>query len=449
MDWELLETSQHEKLPVIILGGGESGVGAAMLAKFMDLDIFVSDFGSIQEKYKEELTELGVPFEENGHTEERILAASCIIKSPGIPEKAPIIQKARAKKIPIFSELEWGAMFMGYSKTIAVTGSNVKTTTTSLIGHILKQTGDVVKVCGNIGDSASRIITRDEEETSYFVLEVSSFQLDDIDVFMPDIAVLLNITPDHLDRYDYSLDKYAKAKMRIAENQRKDHHFIINEHDEQTQKQLTEKPVASQIHRMSVAKYLKNGKITVDGFSFKSTDLKIKGSHNLFNAICAVKVAKLLGINNKNILKGLQTFEGEPHRLEFVRTIKGVEYINDTKATNVDAVFYALDAMEKPIVWIIGGIDKGNDYEPLMDLVEEKVKAIVCLGADNTKLLEAFSSKVKVFEETQNAVDAVNVATKYAERGDVVLLSPACSSFDLFKNYKERGDRFKEAVKAL
>ncbi len=452
------QSYRHSNQPtrkLVVLGAGESGVGAAQLGLQNGWDVFVSDYGVIKDEFQDDLRRMNLPFEQKQHTEDRILAADVVVKSPGIPEKAPIIKKIRAADIPIISEIEWGYQFVDHGQIIAITGSNGKTTTTSLIGHMMNTAGLDAAVGGNIGTSFAKIIAngmstakRKAGAPDYYVLEISSFQLDEITDFKPEIAILLNITPDHLDRYEYNVEYYAKAKLKITENQTAADHFIYNNQDEITQRLLNKKTVkASRIEVFGDS--LESNMVTIGDFSFTENDLTIKGPHNLFNATCAVQVMKLLGINNELILKGLATFQNVPHRLENVRKCNGIEYINDSKATNVDAVYNALKAMTKPVIWVVGGTDKGNEYESMFEVVEEKVKAIVCLGVDNTKILEAFSTMIKIIEETSSAQEAVLVATKYADPGDVVLLSPACASFDRFKNYEDRGDQFKEAVMNL
>ncbi len=436
-------TSTPQRL--VVLGGGESGVGAAMLGIQKGWTVFVSDYGAIKSEYKADLRRMDIPFEENQHTETSILNADIIVKSPGIPDKAPIIKKIIAKGIPVISEIEWAYRFLEKGTVIAITGSNGKTTTASLIYHLLNEAGLEVALGGNIGYSFAKILA--EGTHDYYVLEISSFQLDGIQDFKPDISILLNITPDHLDRYDYKVENYAKAKFRIIENQAPGDHFILNEDDKTMTEMLKAMNVKPRLHRVSTGNYLDG--FALNDLEFSEEDLTIKGPHNFFNASCAAIAATLVGIRGTSIKKALKTFKNVPHRLELVDKIKGVAYVNDSKATNVDAVFHALKAMKTPTVWIVGGTDKGNEYEPVFDLVEEKVKAIVCLGVDNSKILEAFSTKIKIIEETNSAQEAVRVAAKYAEPGDTVLLSPACASFDLFKNYEDRGDQFKNAVLRL
>lgn len=430
---------------VAILGAGESGVGAAILAKQKGWEVFVSDFGEIKENYKRELEENEIEFEEKGHTTAKILNVGQVIKSPGVPDKAPIVKALLEANIPVISEIEFAAQYTD-AIIVGITGSNGKTTTTNLIYHILKMARYKVGMAGNVGYSFARMVA--EEEHEYYVLELSSFQLDGIRFFAPDIAVLLNISPDHLDRYEYDFDNYIASKLRITMNQTDDNHLIYNAKDENILKQMAIGGTEAITHAVRPSE-LKVSDWKVNEETFSASELTIKGRHNLFNATCAIKAAMLLEVEISDIKKALRTFKNDPHRLEKIATKNGITYINDSKATNVDAVWYALDAMTEPIVWVVGGTDKGNDYAPLMDLVNEKVKAIICMGIDNSKIHEAFGTQIKIIEDTQSAKEAVNIATKYAESGDVVLLSPACASFDLFKNYKDRGEQFKTAVNEL
>jgi len=430
---------------VAILGAGESGVGAAILAKQKGWEVFVSDFGEIKENYKRELEEHKIKFEENGHTSVKILNVGQVIKSPGVPDKAPIVKALLKAEIPVVSEIEFAAQYTD-ATLIGITGSNGKTTTTNLIYHILKMARYNVGLAGNVGYSFARMVAK--EEYDYYVLELSSFQLDGIKFFAPYIAVLLNITPDHLDRYEYKFENYIKSKLRITMNQDEANHLIYNAEDENIVKEIALEGTDAQTHSVKSAQ-LNFENWMVNGEQFSASELTIKGQHNLFNATCAIKAAMLAGVEIVDIKKALRTFKNDSHRLEKVAIKNGVTYINDSKATNVDAVWYALDAMTDPVIWIVGGTDKGNDYEPLTELVEKKVKAIICMGIDNKKIHEAFSTQIKIIEDTKSAQEAVNVATKYAESGDVVLLSPACASFDLFKNYKDRGNQFKEAIEKL
>jgi len=435
-----------EGFDVVILGAGESGIGAALLAKKNGLKVVVSEYGKIKTAFVNELLTNNIPFEEGGHNIEILENTNCVVKSPGIPNTAAIIVALKAKGIKVISEIEFAA---GYTKhfIIGITGSNGKTTTTNLTHHLLVSSGlDAVK-CGNVGKSFARQIA--EREANIFVVELSSFQLDDIDQFKPNVAIMLNISPDHLDRYEYKLENYVAAKFRICKNQDKEDLFIYNDKDEEISKYMESHSINAHLHPIGNT-YYQEGKLIADQQLFFDTNkLSIQGKHNMQNSICAIAAALSVGAVHEGIQKGLDTFINDPHRMEKVLELDNVEFINDSKATNVDSVFYALDAIEKPIIWVVGGKDKGNDYEPLMDLVRMKVKAIICLGEDNSKLLETFSSQVKIMEDTNDVDTAIELAATYAEAGDVVLLSPACASFDLFDNYKHRGDEFRRAVLAL
>lgn len=429
---------------VVILGGGESGVGAAMLAKREGFEVFVSDYGSIEAHYKEDLNKHKVRFEESGHTFEIIGKAQLVIKSPGIPNHAPIVKQIIEKGIPIISEIEFASRYSD-GKIVGITGSNGKTTTTLLVHHLISGVGLNVGVGGNIGNSFARLLV-EEEPKDIYVLEISSFQLDDIESFAPDISVILNITADHLDRYDGDMEKYGAAKLRIAENQNSDQLLIMNGDDDWTLKLLNmHKPKSKRITIHS-DDYKDTLLTTVSGLKIETKDSSLRGEHNRFNTLCAIEICSSLGIDKKQIEKGLRTFKNAPHRLESVAVIDKVEFINDSKATNVESVYYALKAIDRPIIWIAGGKDKGNDYSSIEELVEQKVKAIICLGVDNEKLMDAFTPIVKVIEETQDINEALRRAKSYAHAGEVVMLSPACASFDLFNNYKHRGELFKEAV---
>lgn len=432
-------------MKVAILGAGESGVGAAILAKTKGFEVFVSDFGKIGESYKAELTAYEIEFEEQQHTETRILNADLVIKSPGIPDKAPIIKKLTSANIEIIDEIEFGFRHTE-AFIIAITGSNGKTTTTSLTYHLLKTAGFNVAIGGNIGKSFAKQVAL--ESYDYYVLEISSFQLDYCTTFKPNIGILLNITPDHLDRYDYKMSNYVASKFRLVQNFELDNYFIFNNENEAMKDWFKTNEINCDKEQITNENY-KGDVIKVGHYEFAKSDLTIKGPHNHFNASCAIAAAQHCDINASYILEGLQTFINEPHRLEFVKTINGVEYINDSKATNVDAVKYALMAMDKPVIWVVGGTDKGNDYSEIKSLVEEKVKAMVCLGADNSKLAAAFSNLYVENQTATSAKAAVEIAASIAKNGDVVLLSPACASFDLFKNYINRGDLFREAVNEL
>lgn len=426
---------------VVIIGAAESGIGAALLAKKKNYEVFVSDCGKIADRYKTELEDNNIPFEEEGHTIERLIDAGFVIKSPGVPDTALILRSLNKEGLRGVSEIEFG--YSSYSgQLIAITGSNGKTTTSGLVYHILSTAGLDVEIGGNYGVSFARILA--ERTPDYMVLELSSFQLDNIDKFRPDIAVLLNITADHLDRYDYDIKKYARAKMRIIENQTSEDHYIFNADDDLINEMNSELAGIPQGHPVSRAEYIHgiSSKEGADNF-----DISIKGKHNLFNAKCAVEVARLLGISESDIAKGLATFVNEPHRLEVVAVIDGVTFINDSKATNVDAVTYALDAVDGDIIWIAGGTDKGNDYSPIYDLARDRVKALICLGVDNKKLVQSFATLIPVIIESTKVSNVVDAAIDLAKAGDTVILSPACASFDLFKNYMDRGDQFRSAVK--
>jgi len=444
-------------MKLVILGGGESGTGAAVLGKQKGWEVFLSDKSSLKEVYKKELDAKGIRWEEGQHTESEILSADCIIKSPGIPHKVPIVQQAKAKGIEIISEIEFASRYTD-AKIIAITGSNGKTTTTTLVYHLLKEAGLSVAVGGNIGYSFARLVAQEPKE--YYVLEISSFQLDDITSFHPHIALLLNITPDHLDRYNYEFQNYIDAKMRITEFQQAADYLIYDADDPVTVQEINKGQVRAQLLPFSLEKTFERGAWSLDEknmyvnvnqniFEMSTKDLTIKGKHNLKNAMGATMVAKLLNVRNENIRNSLMTFQGVPHRLEFVREVEGVRYINDSKATNVNSVYYALDSMEEGLVWIVGGQDKGNDYTPLIPYVSKKVKAIVCLGLDNQKIIQTFQSIVPTIIETHSMEDAVQVGRGLSQEGDTVLLSPACASFDLFQSYEDRGNQFKHYVNML
>ena len=444
-------------MKLVILGGGESGTGAAILGKQKGWEVFLSDKSSLKEVYKKELDAKGIRWEEGQHTESEILSADCIIKSPGIPHKVPIVQQAKAKGIEIISEIEFASRYTD-AKIIAITGSNGKTTTTTLVYHLLKEAGLSVAVGGNIGYSFARLVAQEPKE--YYVLEISSFQLDDITSFHPHIALLLNITPDHLDRYNYEFQNYIDAKMRITEFQQAADFLIYDADDPVTAQEIGKGQVKAQLLPFSLEKTFEKGAWSLDEknmyvnvnqniFEMSTKDLTIKGKHNLKNAMGATMVAKLLNVRNENIRNSLMTFQGVPHRLEFVREVEGVRYINDSKATNVNSVYYALDSMEEGLVWIVGGQDKGNDYTPLIPYVSKKVKAIVCLGIDNQKIIQTFQSIVPTIIVTHSMEDAVQVGRGLSQEGDTVLLSPACASFDLFQSYEDRGNQFKHYVNML
>ena len=440
------------------MGGGESGVGAAVLAKVKGFDVFLSDNGQIEGHFADDLRKWDIPFEEGGHTEKLILNADEVIKSPGIPSTVPMVRKLEAQGTPIVSEIEFAGRYDSARK-ICITGSNGKTTTTSLIYYLLKNAGLNVGLGGNIGKSyAYQVAT---EHYDYYVLEISSFQLDNCYEFHPDIAIITNITPDHLDRYDYQLENYVRSKFRITRNLRPEDCFIFDSDDEITIDHLNKIILSAkrlpftQKTEVEQGAYLKDDKIIVK-YEDEECDIYLKelalgGKHNIYNSMAAALAAKASGIENQVIRESLATFQPIEHRLEPVLSIRDVLYINDSKATNVDAAWYALECQTKPVVWIVGGKDKGNDYEVLKPLVKDKVKAIVCLGVDNSKIREAFEGIVGSgnFVETRSAEDAVKESSKFANPGDVVLLSPCCASFDLFHNMEERGEKFKEAVRRL
>ncbi|MEJ7627681.1 MAG: UDP-N-acetylmuramoyl-L-alanine--D-glutamate ligase [Ferruginibacter sp.] len=444
------------KKKIVILGGGESGVGAALLAKKEGYDVFLSDGGAIGKVFKDELIKEGINFEENQHSD-RVLTADEIVKSPGISEKAMIIIKAREKNIQVISEIEFAYRHKGNSRIIAITGSNGKTTTTALTNHICMHADKDCAMVGNIGYSFARQVAIDPREL--YVAEISSFQLDDIITFRPDVAVLTNITEDHLDRYDYKLEKYVNSKFRIAENQLPGDVFIYNLDDETTMKNITNYPIKSTPAPITMSKELPQGAYLVNAkmhLKWKSEEMQmsvedfaIKGKHNQYNSMAASLAATAVDIRKDKIREALQTFESLEHRMEPAGTIKGVEFINDSKATNINSTWFALESMMKPVILILGGVDKGNDYNLLKELVKEKVKAIVCMGTDNRKIHEAFGDIVSLIVNTENAQEAVQAAFHFSNKGDVVLLSPACASFDLFKNYEDRGMQFKQAVKDL
>ncbi|MBK6932350.1 MAG: UDP-N-acetylmuramoyl-L-alanine--D-glutamate ligase [Saprospirales bacterium] len=443
---------------IVILGAGESGTSAALLAKWLGYAVFVSDSSPIKPAFKTELEEQDIPYEEGQHSLDKILDAREIIKSPGIPEKAAVLQAVRAKGVPVIGEIEFAWRHKPAStQVVAITGSNGKTTTTGLIYHLLQTAGLNVAVGGNIGKAFARVVLDDLRSGNtgvrlltnpkWYVLEISSFQLEDIDRFRPKIAVLLNITPDHLDRYEYKIENYARAKFRINKNQKRGDIFLFNGADPVIagyRSRHTLAPARPVAVRKSA---YKNAVIRIGRrhhFAMEAT--RLRGPHNFFNTDCAIRVALALGAQPADIQRGLNTFLPPAHRLEVLASVNGVTYINDSKATNVDAVYYALQAMEHPTIWIVGGQDKGNDYAPLLALVRKKVKAIVCLGLDNSKIIAAFSKMKKPFVETRSAAEAVQEATALAVPGDTVLLSPACASFDLFKNYEDRGEQFKASV---
>jgi UDP-N-acetylmuramoylalanine--D-glutamate ligase len=441
---------------LVILGGGESGIGTAILGKKKGYDVFVSDFGKIKSNYKEVLIINGIAWEEEKHTEDLILNADVVMKSPGIPDKSPMVKKLIEKGIPIVSEIEFAAPFTD-ATIIGITGSNGKTTTTMLTHHLLKSAGLNVGLGGNIGKSFAWQVA-DNKYDSY-VLELSSFQLDGIVNFKPHIAIITNISPDHLDRYDYKYENYIDAKFRITMNQTEEDYLIYDADDEAIAEWFKTHTTKAKLIPFSLTKtfsegaYIKNNKMEIsinqEEFTMDTEHIALEGKHNMKNAMAATSVAKLMQIRKSTIRESLSNFQGVEHRLEKVLKIQNVQYINDSKATNVNATFFALDSMNTPTVWIVGGVDKGNDYNELMSLVREKVKAIICLGVDNKKIIDAFGNVVDMMVEVDNMNDAVRMAQRLTEKGDTVLLSPACASFDLFENYEDRGNQFKQAVKNL
>ena len=441
---------------LVILGGGESGVGTAILGKKKGYDVFVSDFGKIKENYKEVLIINGIAWEEGKHTEDLIFNADVIMKSPGIPDKTPIVKKLVEKGIPVISEIEFAAPFSN-ATIIGITGSNGKTTTTMLTHHLLKSAGLNVGLGGNIGKSFAWQIA-DNKYDSY-VIELSSFQLDGIKDFKPHIAVITNISPDHLDRYEYKYENYIDAKFRITMNQTEDDYLLYDADDEAISAWLQKHTTKAKLIPFSLTKtfnegaHIKNNKMEIrinqEEFTMDTDHIALEGKHNMKNAMAATSVAKLMQIRKATIRESLSNFQGVEHRLEKVLKIQNVQYINDSKATNVNATFFALDSMNTPTVWIVGGVDKGNDYNELMSLVRENVKAIICLGVDNKKIIDVFGNVVDIMVEVDNMNDAVKMAQRLTEKGDSVLLSPACASFDLFENYEDRGNQFKQAVRNL
>ena len=442
---------------LVILGAGESGIGAAILGKLKGYQVFVSDGGKIRQDYINELEKHLIEFEEEQHSEQRILSADLVVKSPGIPESNGVVKKIREKGIELISEIEFGFRYKGESKIVAITGSNGKSTTTALIYHICETAGLSCALVGNIGYSFARQIAEDPKEI--YVAEISSFQLDDIKSFRPDIGILLNITEDHLDRYEYIFENYVRSKFKISENQTSRDVFIYNLDDEVLEKYIQQFSIKSNTLPFTMNKPLPQGayitsskvhlKWQLEEMTMSVEDFALKGKHNKYNTMAASLSAMVLEIRDEFIREAVQTFTSLEHRMEPVATIKGVAFINDSKATNVNSTWYALESMEQPTILILGGVDKGNDYSFIKDLVKEKVKAIICMGVDNRKIHEAFGNEVELIVNTNNAKDAVQSAFHFANKGDVVLLSPACASFDLFKNYEDRGTQFKQAVKEL
>lgn len=452
-----MNDKENRKGFLVVLGAGESGIGAALLASQQGYDVLVSDSFSITPSRKKDLKEAGIEMEENGHSMDRILKADLVVKSPGIRETEPSVIAIRKAAIPLISELEFAFRFKGDSKIIGITGSNGKSTVTSLTYQILKRGGLDVSMVGNIGFSIARQMAL--RPTQWYVVEISSFMLDDIQSFRPDIAILLNITEDHLDRYDHKFENYINSKFRIIENQTAQDFFIYFGDDPVIADKLTSLVLKSQIIPFSLKREIKNGsymnetKITVDNqanpFEMSTSEFPIKGMHNVANILAASSAASLVGIRKQNIREAIIDYHALEHRMEYVSTVRGVEFINDSKATNINSTWYALESVNSSVVLILGGTDKGNDYSILDDLVKQKVKAIVCLGVDNKKIKEHFSALVNDIIETQSATDCVHECYRLAEKGDTVLLSPACASFDLFKNFEDRGTQFKKAVMSL
>jgi len=442
---------------IVVLGAGESGVGTAILAKKKGFKVFVSDSGTIAEKYREVLLHNDILFEEGKHTESNIFDADVVMKSPGIPDKVKLIQDLLKKSTPVISEIEFAARFTD-AVIIGITGSNGKTTTTLLTYHILKNAGLSVGIAGNVGDSFAWQVA--DNDYRNYVLELSSFQLDGIVDFAPHIAIVTNISPDHLDRYEYSYEKYIDSKFRITMNQTSADYLIYDADNKEIKNWIKNNHTNARLLPFSLKEivtkgaYKKGNNILIstdtnNTFTMSIKTLALQGNHNTKNAMASAMIAKLLNVRDETLRESLESFESVEHRLESVFKINGVQYINDSKATNVNATFYALESMNNPTIWIVGGTDKGNDYTDLLPLVREKVKAIICLGLDNTKIIETFGNVVNFICETAGAEEAVKVAYKVSEKGDTVLLSPACASFDLFENYEDRGRQFKEAVRLL
>ena len=442
---------------LVILGAGESGAGAAVLAMKEGYDVFVSDAGPVKEQYRAELDRLGVRYESGQHSDDLVLQADEVMKSPGIPEKNEMMRKVRARGIPVISEMELAFRHMNGSRIIGITGSNGKTTTTALTYHMCKTGGLDVALVGNIGYSIARQVA--EDPRPWYVAEISSFQLDDIREFSPHVAVLTNITEDHLDRYEYRFENYIRSKFRIVSRQTAADYFIYCEDDPVTMKHLNDQTIISKRLPFTMNReipqggFIRNGMMTIaageERMQMSIYDFTLKGKHNQYNTLAAGIAAATVGIRKEKIREAIESFESLAHRMEEVATVRGVEFINDSKATNVNSTWYALESMTKPVVLILGGVDKGNDYALLKDLVREKVKAIVCMGLDNGRIHEAFGDVVPTITDTQSAAEAVYTAFRLSGKGDVVLLSPACASFDLFKNYEDRGDQFRKAVREL
>lgn len=440
---------------LVILGAGESGTGAAVLGAAQNWDVFVSDKGKIAQKYQDELNLHNIAWEQEQHSEDKILSADLIIKSPGIPDKAPMVAAALAKGIEVIDELEFAYRYT-QAKMISITGTNGKTTTTLLTYHLLKQAGLNVGLAGNIGRSLARQVA--QENFDYYVVEMSSFQLDRIDTYRSHIAILCNITPDHLDRYEYNVDAYADAKMRITRNQEASDYFIYCADDTLAREAMSRNPFAAKAIPFSLQTQLTEGAygennlltiLTKETFTLDMQEFTLRGQHNAYNSMAASVAASLMDVRKDSIRESFTNFQNAEHRLEFVQKVGGVDYINDSKATNVNSAWYALESMDRPVIWIAGGVDKGNNYADLKNLVKSKVKMIICLGLDNIKIHQAFQADVDLIINTSSAKEAVHVASKMADQGDVVLLSPACASFDLFDSYEDRGRQFKEAVRHL
>lgn len=442
---------------LIILGAGESGIGAALLGKQQGYDVFVSDGGAIKDIYKQELAVNHIPFEEKQHSWDVILGADEIVKSPGIPEKTELMKRIRAAQVPVISEIELAWRYSKDAKVIAITGSNGKSTTTALTFHIFETAGLNAAMVGNIGLSYARQVAT--APADYYIVEVSSFQLDDIKEFRPNVAILLNITPDHLDRYDYKMENYVASKFRITMNQGPTDFFVYCKDDPEIDNYLKKQTIYSTSIPFTIMEPLKQGgfmmneqvniQLNDEPLIVSIYDLALKGKHNLYNSMAAGIAGRTMEIRKEKIRESLTSFKSLEHRMEYVATVRGVDFINDSKATNVNSLWFALESMETPVVLVMGGVDKGNDYSAIRDLVKEKVKAIICLGVDNTPIKDALSEDTPAMVETTSMKEAVDAAFQHAEKGDVVLLSPACASFDLFKNYEDRGKQFKDAVRQL
>lgn len=440
---------------VVVLGAGESGVGAAILAKVKEAIVFVSDFGAIKETFQAELNEYQLEWEQGQHSMGRILEADLVIKSPGIPEKAPVMKAIREKGIKVISEIEFAGYFTT-AKKVCITGSNGKTTTTMLIHHMLKKAGLNVGLAGNVGYSFAKQVALEDNEI--YVLELSSFQLDDMEDFKAEIAILTNITPDHLDRYEYNMQLYVNSKFRILNNQTEADYFIYNADDPTIKAEMEKRSIPAKKLPFSLTRvfeegaYVANKQLIINfnnQFTMSIHDLALKGKHNTQNSLASGLTGRILDIRKEIVRESLSDFVNVEHRLEFVAKVHGIEFINDSKATNVNSTWFALESMEQPTVWIVGGVDKGNDYSELLDLVKEKVKAIICLGKDNQKIIDTFSGHVETIVEAGSAMEAVAYGYRLAKKEETVLLSPACASFDLFENYEDRGNQFKEAVRSL